>query len=519
MLVAVTDQFLEDLGELPRHLERKCRELIRELGTMAASDLRTRSMPGWRLHQLRSSPFVSLSLDMNIRILADMNVDGQVLLHRAVKHEVADRAHVNRNAQEGAVATVAPGGLVAAQVHDALIAMGVNSAECKPFLGCQTDDDLVAALLETPPETAQLVLSLYEVSALSIPKARFRFWDPDGELAVALREGEASWLLYLHPSQGHIANLPVEDRVAVVGSAGSGKTVCAWHRSARLMANARSVGFIAPDPAALEVSARILATMTPGNRTSYYLVPRSSDELIQLAYAVDHVVADEGQEISPEWWRRLGEALRDRPTGLTIFYDLNQLGGNIERGDTRRYRDRITRWVNMVDSFPGMRRYRLSINFRNSREIAEYYLALLAEALPARPIGEVPAFEAGPVSIHQVTPGALIGVTASTLRRLLSEHRPEDLGVALVPGAVIPGGGGADGLRASLGRLDLPVTRVAGEPGILVRVASEFRGHERLAMIVIAPPRDRATRSIGNAVAAYIAMSRAIAQLVILEVP
>jgi hypothetical protein len=27
MLVAVTDEFLSDLGEPPRHLERKCREL------------------------------------------------------------------------------------------------------------------------------------------------------------------------------------------------------------------------------------------------------------------------------------------------------------------------------------------------------------------------------------------------------------------------------------------------------------------------------------------------------------
>ncbi len=518
MLVAVTDQFLEDLSELPRHLERKCRELIRGLGGMAAGELRSRSVPGWRLHQLRSSPFVSLSLDMNVRVLADMSVDGQVVLHRVVKHEVADRAHVNRNVQEEAVATVAPDGLIPVQVHDALMAMGVPAAECERFRGCQNDDDLVAALLGATPDIAQLVLSLYEVSALSIPRARFRFLDPDVALAVALREGDTSWRLYLHPSQAYIVDLPAEDRVAVVGSAGSGKTVCAWHRSNRLVADARSVGFVASDPGALEVSQKVLATMAPGNRASYYLVPKSADELIQLAHAVDHVVVDEGQEISPEWWRRLGEALRDRPTGLTLFYDVNQLGGNIERGDTGRYRDRITRWRNMVDGFPGMRRYRLSVNFRNSREIAEFYLELLAGALPARPIGEVPAFEAGEVAIHPVTPDGAIGVTASTLRQLLSEQRPGDIGVALIPGVVLPGVRGPDGLMASLAGLGLPVTGASDKAGILVRGAAQFRGHERPTMIVIAPPRDRLTHSIGNAVVAYIAMSRAVAQLIILEV-
>lgn len=518
MLVAVTDQFLQDLGELPRHLERKCRDLIRELGEIPPGDLRDRSVPGWRLHQLRSSPFVSLSLDMNFRILADLSVSGQVVLHRVVKHEVADRVHVNRNAQASAVATVSQGGLLAPHVHDALIAMGVDATECARFSGCETDDDLEAALLDAPPEVAQLALSVYEVSTLSIPKARFRFLDPDHDLAIALREGEPSWRLYLHPSQAYIASLPTEDRVAVVGSAGSGKTVCAWHRSASLMAGAHSVGFIAPDSGALEVSKQVLTTITTGNQTSYYLVPRSYDELIELALAVDHVIADEAQEISPEWWRRLGEALRGRPTGLTIFYDLNQLGANIKRGDTRRYRDRVTRWVNMVDGFPGMRRFRLSVNFRNSREIAEYYLALLAEALPTRPIGEVPAFEAGAVTIHQVTIGAMIGVTVATVRRLLTELHPEDVGIALVPGAAPAEVGGPDGLLAALAQLGLAVTRDAGTPGILVRGAVQFRGHERLAMIVVTPQRDRVTRSVGNAVVAYIAMSRAVAQLVVLEV-
>lgn len=61
MRIAITERFLDELVGLGPNLARKCRELIRELQNAGASELSTRALPGWRLHKLRNSPFVSVS--------------------------------------------------------------------------------------------------------------------------------------------------------------------------------------------------------------------------------------------------------------------------------------------------------------------------------------------------------------------------------------------------------------------------------------------------------------------------
>ena len=96
MKITLTEQFLEDASGLSAALERKCREMLSSLRQIEAKDLHDKSLPGWRLHKLKSSPFISLSLDMNYRMLCKM--DGEtVYMHRVVKHDLADMARVNRN--------------------------------------------------------------------------------------------------------------------------------------------------------------------------------------------------------------------------------------------------------------------------------------------------------------------------------------------------------------------------------------------------------------------------------------
>ena len=96
MKIALTEAFLGDITVLQPGLQRKCREMLAALRRIEAKDLREQSLPGWRLHKLHSSPFISLSLDMNYRVLGKIEGD-TVYFHRAVKHALADEPRVNQN--------------------------------------------------------------------------------------------------------------------------------------------------------------------------------------------------------------------------------------------------------------------------------------------------------------------------------------------------------------------------------------------------------------------------------------
>jgi hypothetical protein len=103
MKIAFTEGFFCDFVELPKSLQTKCRKLIEELDKTTSSELVSNKLPGWRLHKLQSSPFMSLSIDMNYRLLAKPEGNG-FTLHRVVKHDVADSSVVNRNDKRSAFA-------------------------------------------------------------------------------------------------------------------------------------------------------------------------------------------------------------------------------------------------------------------------------------------------------------------------------------------------------------------------------------------------------------------------------
>jgi hypothetical protein len=75
-----------------------------------------------------------------------------------------------------------------------------------------------------------------------------------------------------------------------------------------------------------------------------------------------------------------------------------------------------------------------------------------------------------------------------------------------------------DSLRQALGQLGLAVTDRLDEEAIVVTGAAQVRGHERKAMIVITRDLNALRRNCGVAIDAYIAMSRAVQRLIVLEV-
>ncbi|MBA3915614.1 MAG: hypothetical protein H0X25_17505 [Acidobacteriales bacterium] len=272
-----------------------------------------------------------------------------------------------------------------------------------------------------------------------------------------------------------------------------------------------SVGFVCPNQSALSVSKNGLLHMTgSGAENSYFFVPQNADELIQLADAVEHLIIDEAQEIPVTWLSNLSKRLA-RHVGITLFYDLNQLGGNIPNRDVERYKRRISDWKHMICVFPDVQKFCLMINYRNSREIAEHYVGLLAHALPAKPMADIPAFETGDVVLHRTNCKDLQDVLGSLIRRLLQQHGATDIGVVTL-------GSGAGRLCGVLRERKLPVCEQPWECGVVIASASTIRGHERRVIVVVTGPADSLERNFGVAIDAYIAMSRAVHRLFVIEV-
>jgi hypothetical protein len=512
MRLMISDKCAEDVFDLSKGLQRKFWDLMHELRPMNPSELRTQALPGWRLHSLQTSDFESFSLDMNFRVLVSLRND-TAFIQRVVKHDEADRAHVNRAAGGEVLSELGGTGLLPRDLYAALLHLGVDEERAAPFVRCETDDDIVAAIETATTEVGELALALYELSVLSIPKARYQLLYDDDAFRAALASGSSDWEIYVHPSQEIIINLPAQARAAVAGSAGTGKTVCAWYRSASVLRDGKSIGFVCPTKSVLRVSQQALDRLVPAGATAYFLVPSSATELEQLAATVDHVVIDEAQEIPCTWLTSLGRALQKSEHGATIFYDVNQLSGNIPSNDRRRYQRRLADWEGMLSAFAGLQRYTFTINYRNSREIAAHWLNLLGSALPVRPSSEVPAFQAGEVVIHRITSADAPGVLAGVVRQLLAHMSAEDIGIA-----VLPGGPKALRLFDALSRLNLPVTHSVIGSGIVLTAGEEYRGFERRAMVIVGPPGERLARNFGTAVGTYIAMSRATTTLVVLEV-
>lgn len=135
---------------------------------------------------------VSLSVDMNHRLLAQL-VGSTLILHRVVKHDLADRASINRNTQAEPIATVSAAELCPGDICDALLAFGIEKTQAGEFRLCRTEDDLLEAATRVSQTTADLALTLYETSGIVIPEARFRVLHKDDDFARVLEAGGANW--------------------------------------------------------------------------------------------------------------------------------------------------------------------------------------------------------------------------------------------------------------------------------------------------------------------------------------
>jgi hypothetical protein len=515
MQIAISEMFLDDADQLSSGLHRKCREMLSALKKIAVSNLQAHALPGWRLHKLKSSPFVSLSIDMNYRILG--KIEGESMyLHRVVKHDLADAARINRNDRDSPSYDLSESQIQPANIYDAIVALGVKPDEAAPFLGINSEDHFLEALQQVDKKIANIALALYETSGMVIPRTKFLILQHDKEFESALGSEQGDWQIYLHPSQRRIAELPVNERLLVSGSAGTGKTVCAWYRVKYLAEKGHSVGFACANKHVLAVSQKKLTSLLKDvSADVFFLVPENASELIKLSEHVEHLVIDEGQEFPPSWYQLFGKELAGRATGLTLFYDLNQLGGNCKAGDQKRFSERLETWGKSMNSIPSTSFIDLYINYRNSREISDFYAGKLGELLPYPLRYEVPVFGAGDVITHHTSDREEVAVmVAEIIRKLLPDYGYSDIGVVC-----LSGGPNQNWLAQSLIDFRIPAgINTSDEDRVIVATPLIIRGHERKAIIVCQSGASINENKFGHVINSYIAYSRARDRLIVVEI-
>ena len=331
-----------------------------------------------------------------------------------------------------------------------------------------------------------------------------------------MRKDQKEWEIYLHPSQKFIVELPSDYRLAVCGSAGTGKTVCAWYRTQYLARQKCSIGFVAPNNAILEISQKKLEMLLKDSPVEcYFLVPTSDNHLIQLANSVSHLIIDEGQELAPNWYKSLGQFYEEKKDGgVTIFYDLNQLGGNFQAGDNRRFEYRFSEWNSVMNAIPLLNRLDLYINYRNSREIATFYTKMLEQNLPYPIKYEIPIFSSGEVVTHKLIDINQLGIMiAEITKKLHKDFSYEEIAVVLVGGV-----SNFDTIHQTLNKAGIPTTsKIDVTHKMLVTKSRIIRGHERKAIICVLPfLRER--DDVGKVINAYVGLSRARDRLILIQI-
>ena len=198
---------------------------------------------------------------------------------------------------------------------DQLLSVGVP-ADWTGDVRAATEDDYFILAGHLPAEAAEALLEFATTGVLVAPAPvapelafeapdalrRFRMVESQDDLALALEAPWETWSVFLHPSQRAVVERVFSGPARVAGSAGTGKTVVALHRAARLLRgdpNARVLLTTFSEPLAGNLKAKLGVLTVPGqsmfDRVSVASFQGLAEELFQLVFARKPRVASADQ--------------------------------------------------------------------------------------------------------------------------------------------------------------------------------------------------------------------------------
>jgi len=280
MTTILADSFTVSLAKLSNDEQKQVK--------LTAFDLQTDpNRPGLQFHRIDASKdpnFWSVRVNRDLRIIIHKTGDSVMLAyvdHHDDAYKWAERRRIETHPRTGALQIVEVRERVeeiviqpapARQPELPFLVQSTPSASALPlFSKLSTDDALSIGVPEDwikdvlgasedkfftlanhlPQEAAEALLEYAATGVLSKPtppatidpyshpdaQRRFRILEGHEELAAALDQPFEKWAVFLHPSQKALVDRDFSGPVRVVGSAGTGKTVVALHRVARILRN------------------------------------------------------------------------------------------------------------------------------------------------------------------------------------------------------------------------------------------------------------------------------------------
>lgn len=198
---------------------------------------------------------------------------------------------------------------------DELLAVGVPP-DWIADVQAATEDGFLALSDHLPAEAAEALLEFVGTGRLRLPAPvetpdpfahpdalrRFRVVENQAELAQALDAPWDRWAVFLHPAQQGIVDRSYGGPARVAGSAGTGKTVVALHRAARLarsVSDSRVLLTTFSQPLANALARKLTVLLGPDSpelrRITVAPYRMVADQLYQLAFGRRAVVASDEQ--------------------------------------------------------------------------------------------------------------------------------------------------------------------------------------------------------------------------------
>jgi hypothetical protein len=200
---------------------------------------------------------------------------------------------------------------------DDLLAVGVPEDWVNDVRGA-TEEGFFDLARHLPGEAAEALLEYAAIGRLPVPPQvalqeagfehpdslrRFRVVENVEELSAALEAPWERWAIFLHPSQRSVVDRDFSGPARVAGSAGTGKTVVALHRAARLAEDAEPATrvllttFSSPLVDALDRKLKLLVAARPSVVPRITIAPlgRLAEELFQLARGDRPHIASDAQ--------------------------------------------------------------------------------------------------------------------------------------------------------------------------------------------------------------------------------
>lgn len=270
----IADTFTDSLARLTGEEQKAVKTTAFDLQMNPANPA-----PGLRFHKLdkcRDKRFWSVSVNMDIRLIVHRSDDGLMLCyvdHHDAAYRWAERRKLETHPKTGAAQLIE----LREKVREIEIVRHVEAtpAETKPATKAplfadvpdetllrygvpedwltsarQVDEDGLLSLVDhLPSEAGEALLALAvgeqpQTPAVVAPQAdpfehpdaqrRFRLVASSDELQRALDYPWERWAVFLHPAQREVVKRRFAGPARVAGSAGTGKTVVALHRSVEL---------------------------------------------------------------------------------------------------------------------------------------------------------------------------------------------------------------------------------------------------------------------------------------------